>query len=68
MDSESTPQPAKAIRNEAPDFQKNVLESSAILRRGHLLPHETGHQFDKNNQPIRQNPPHEQFNPTKDIT
>jgi hypothetical protein len=48
MDSESTPQPAKAIRNEQPDFQKSILKPSMppfatrhepnvpeLLRRGH---------------------------------
>jgi hypothetical protein len=54
MDYESTPQPAKAIRNEAPNFERNVMESAMpfIYRRSTLMPHETGHKFDANNQPV----------------
>jgi hypothetical protein len=56
MDTESTPQPAKAIRNEQPDFQRNLLENPlhrmpefitrhepnvpGLLRRGHPGPDE----------------------------
>jgi hypothetical protein len=65
MNSESTPQPAKAVRNEQPSFQENILKPSMppfidrhepnvpeLLRRGHLHPSEMDHKLDPlTNQP-----------------
>jgi hypothetical protein len=35
------------------DIKNNPLhQRPEILKRGHLMPHETGHQFDERNQPV----------------
>lgn len=65
MDSESTPQPAKGVRDEQPNFQKNILESAYqmpfLYRRSMLGLDGDYSSFDyKNNRPV---PNNQQFPP-----